>query len=62
MGQILTRPLKFVPTVVEPKAAASIVKRLLHASPQSGSSLESPQSAPVVKLTTDGTVSITNYM
>ena len=58
MGQILTRPLQSVPTVVEQKAAASIVKRLLHASPPSGGSSESPQPAPVVKLTTDGTVSI----
>ena len=58
MGLILTRPLQSVPTMVEQKVAASIVKRLLHASPPSGGSSESPQPEPVVKLTTDGTVRI----
>ena len=58
MKQILSRPLESPPTVVEQKAAANIVKRLLHTSPsaQQSSSSECPPT-PVVKLATDGTVS-----
>ena len=63
MKQILSRPLQSPPTVVEQKAAANIVKRLLHTSPPAtSSSSESATPAPVVKLTTDGTVSTQTYL
>ena len=57
--QILSRTLQSPPTSVEQKAAANIVKRLMHTSPPAHSS-SSQQSTPasVVKLTTDGTVSL----
>ena len=59
MKQILSRPLQSPPTVVEQKAATNIVKRLLHTfHPGPSSSTECPPPAPVVKLTTDGTVSV----
>ena len=63
MKQIISRPLQSPPTVVEQKAAASIVKRLLHTSPPvTSSSSGSSTPAPVVKLTTDGTVSTQTYI
>ena len=48
--QILSRLLISPPTAVEQKAAANVVKRLIHTA-------GAPSSSPVVKLTTDGTVS-----
>ena len=48
--QILSPPLISPPTAVEQKAAANVVKRLIHTA-------GAPSSSPVVKLTTDGTVS-----
>jgi hypothetical protein len=50
VGQILSRPLQSPPTSAEQKAAAKVVQRLLH-TPESGAM------SPVIKLTTDGTVS-----
>ena len=58
--QILSRPLQSPPTALEQKAAANIVKRLIHTSPPSCSSSQQLPTAPVVKLKTDGTVSIHN--
>jgi hypothetical protein len=58
--QILLRLLQSPPTAVEQKAAANIVKRPLHTSPPTPGSSQDSALAPVVKLTTDGTVSTLN--
>ena len=54
LGEVLSRPLQSVPTLVEQKAAANVVHRLLHTSP-----CEQSSPSPIVKLRTEGTVSIT---
>ena len=51
VGQIMKRPLMSPPTPTEQKAAANVVRRLLHTSPFS------PTPSSVVKLPTQGTVS-----
>lgn len=54
IGQILSRPLQSPPTVVEQKAAANVVQRLMRTSCAPATQTSS---SPVVKLSTDGTVS-----
>lgn len=54
IGQVLSRPLQSPPTVVEQKAAAKVVQRLMHTSTTSATQT---LPSPVVKLTTAGTVS-----
>jgi hypothetical protein len=54
IGQLLSRPLQCPPTVVEQKAAANVVQRLMRTSSVPASTAQTSPS-PIVKLTTDGT-------
>ena len=54
VGQMLSCPIQSVPTCTEQRAAASVIQRLLHAPKAQATP------APVIKLTTDGSVRFTN--